>query len=128
MSRLGIIMAVLLAVTLPVWGIFAGGMLAAGDAWAAARFLALIAGAIAMPMLMVAAVARSLSWLAGAHRLGTSPVAAALTGAIVGTAIIMAFAQNIVVALLLGAIPGAGVALAVQPARLPEDGEDDRHP
>ncbi len=121
-------MAVLLAVTLPIWGIFAGGMLAAGDAWAAARFFALVAAAIAIPMFMVAVVARSLSWLAGAHRLGTSPAAAALIGGIVGTAIILAVTQNFVVALLLGAIPGAGVALAVQPARMQKDGEDDRHP
>ncbi|WP_426164176.1 hypothetical protein [Sandarakinorhabdus sp. DWP1-3-1] len=110
-----IIAVVLLGVTLPAWGIFAGGMLRDGNATGAAGFFGIVLAIVLIPILIVGAF--SIAMRLFARRLGAvlHPAAVAGLGGILGTTLMAAFTSNLWMALILGVIPGAAVSLAVLP-------------
>ncbi len=119
-GRLAIVLGALLAVTLPAWGIFAGGMLRDGAGIGAAiAFFAVILAMVSAPVIIVGAAALLLQFLVRQRGGILHPGLAAGFGALVGTALAVAAIGDTLSAagLLLGAIPGAAIALAVMPPR-----------
>lgn len=126
--NLGIVLVGLMAVTAPLWGVFVGGMMRAGDYGAALGMLGIFAGFALVPIVIVAVAVAVFMRLA--RRAGWRPHAMLVAGlgAVAGVAIVVAYSQSVGVAALFGALPGAVVALALLPrpgpAEFVEDGDD----
>jgi hypothetical protein len=126
-KHLIIVVVVVLAVTLPIWGIFVGGMLRDGSISTALFMLGLVFALVLLPIAIVAVF--SLMLQRGAHWLDRSLHQGLIVGlgALLGTGLMVAFVSNPFAGLLLGAIPGAIVAMCMLPERPPSGSRRDAH-
>ena len=116
-KHLIIIVVAVLAVTLPIWGVFVGGMLHDGSISAALFMFGLVLALVLLPVAIVAVFSLILQRVARLLGRSLHPGLIVGLGALLGTGLMVAFVSNPLAGLLLGASPGAMVAMAVLPSR-----------